>query len=321
MEITSAFLTSSDIGQLHMVRFEPEDAPADELMVVFNSINGRSTTIDGFAVPLLMAQYTGLTVDYIERPNTGLSEGLSAPLTDEFKKYGFLAVREAVAEAQLQDPKFKQAKTLHVGGFSIGGYEAVLYGDVVQDRLGSMKLVCAPGSCFANQAFGTGRYFVYKGAETIADTCKLKQSVGEIHAGQQAALDAYNKMYKHPEPPPLTRSQGLAELRESALPAKGLSLKLLPRMLANAATAGRKLELRASYSPMRVLTDPLTVPHMNKMLDQFDKEYAGQDSVTYGFLQRNGMKWWHNLATKPEVLEMLLKTPISGLRQRLRYFR
>lgn len=55
MKIEQRFIRDESLGQLHVVRFEPENARPDELGICFNALNGRSTTIDAFGTAYLFA--------------------------------------------------------------------------------------------------------------------------------------------------------------------------------------------------------------------------------------------------------------------------
>lgn len=326
MEIYSHFLEDDDVGRLHVVTFAPVHALPDERATIFNSFNGRVTTVDGFALPYEYARISRLTTDFIERPGTGSSSlPESAELRRSYRKYGFVAIKDALVELQMkQEPEVATAAKLHSGGFSLGGHAAAMYLDAVDRLAASATLVDPAGLCRVNRAVGSGRFFGYAALEIVANACKLKPSVASLFEDEtdiQGAYQAFIEASGLSEPPVLSKEAKRMELKEVTLPTRGEALRALGRVLSRAAEDERDFELTAQLSPMRYLTDHRSIAATNALLDNFDTEYPDQQTVRYGFMQHGDMHWWHDLAVAPAIVGRLLMTPFADLAKRLSYFK
>lgn len=227
----------------------------------------------------------------------------------------------------MSDPKandFESAKRIDVGGSSLGGYTATLYGQEIGDRLASVTTVDAPGNSSVFVPVGVLRFDGYYLVEAIANRLKLKESIDGKWAERPDIVDAL-KEYKRnnpdiPEPPRIKAIDRTAEQVEVLRPTKGAAAKALRQILWSAAEDERVFEYRAQMSLMRFLTDHQSITQTNAIVNEFEQEFPENQTVRYGFLQGLDLGWWHDSASTPGVIERLINTPVSKLRKRLGYF-
>lgn len=323
MEVTSHFIETEDLGSLHFTRFVPPHATAQDLGIHFGGVNSRIATVDTFGTAYIMASDRGMIVDVVDRPGNGSSTlPENSNLREDYMRFGFVAVRDAIMEAQTEDDTFKNASRLHASGMSLGGQVAVQYLDGV-DRAGSATLFDSAGLRLkAPKIEAVGRYFFYVlGIELVADKLGRKQSVGDAFSQERGMLEAYTEfMETYQENMPEQKGAGKAEFLELCRLAEGTGPDLAVSLLQDALDDGRPFELRASRSGARVISDNRSVKVINQKFEEFDEANPGVNqpgsAVRYGFSQDGS--WWHSLAIAPEAIRRLILPSIDRLRPRLR---
>lgn len=325
MEVTSRFIEDADLGRLHVVRFEPENPSPQEHAAVFNSYNGRVTTIDGFALPYQYAATSGIVTDYIERPSTGSSSPIEdGRLRKNYRKHGFIEISDVLVEALSEDPLYRGSAKRHAAGFSLGGHASAIYLDSVGNLAASNTVADPAGTCSVNHLIGSSRFLGYLGFETIAKQVGLVPEKEPLFDEYRPAFEEFMESTREAgitEPPQLTKRDQLTEFHEVTMPTQGESLRAMGNVMMRAAAQELSFEWRASFTPMRFITDHRTIKEVNEMLERLDARYPDQETVQCGFLQKTGMAFWHDLATDPKIVDVLMSLPMSSLRRRLRYFR
>lgn len=323
MNISSHFVESDDLGVIHFTRFMPPNVSNEDLGIYFAGINGRVTTLDTFAAAFVVAEETKMAVDVVDRPGTGFSALPEiSTLRYDYRKFGFVAIREAILEAQLQDELFRRAERIHVTGMSLGGYISLQYIEALNNRASSAKLIDSSGMRHpSNSINGFGRYLTYLGLESGATRIGKKPSLENKIKVEPKIIESFDEFIESLDlsqlPAPPDKEAMKLEIVESIRPIDGNGVVTLIDVMQRMVDKSKQFELRASRSGARVLTDKKSVDFINNALNKFDEDNSGQTVVSYGFMQ-DGMPWWHDLALSPEVLRAFINTPIGNLNRRLK---
>lgn len=324
MEVTPRLIEAEDLGQLHIIRFTPVGALSDDLGIHFGGYRSRIGTPDTFGAAYVLARERNMVVDVIDRPGNGLSTlPESSSLREEYMRFGFVAVRDAIMDAQAEDKLFKNARRLHVSGMSLGGQVAVQYLDGIE-RAGSATLFCSAGLRHkASEAEAFGRYLLASAIEVLIEKAKFKPEVEAVFRQEDELYAAYEKFLEdNPRlrKPPKQEDAAKTEFREACRPADGMGVDSAISLLQDALDNDRKFELRASRSGSRAISDHRSIGVINQKLSEFDATNPGVNQpgslVRYGFSQDG--PWWHNLAIAPDAIRKLINTPLDQLHNRLR---
>lgn len=324
MEVISHLVEASDLGRLHVVRFTPSTASGDDLGIHFGGYRSRIDTVDTFGAAYTIASVRNMVVDLIERPGNGLSTlPESSHLRKDYMRFGFVAVCDAIKEAQAKDVTFKSARRLHVSGMSLGGHVAVQYLDG-NKRASSATLFDPSGLRHrASKTEAFGRYLLASALEIPVGMVRLKPGVEAIFQQEHELYESYHEFLKanpHLIKPTKQKGADKAEFREACRPADGAGVDSAISLMQEALDDGREFELRASRSGARLISDHRSVEVINQKLSQFDVANPGVNQpgspVRYGFSQDG--PWWHSLAIAPVAVRKLIETPIDQLQTRLK---
>lgn len=322
MEVTSGFLETADM-RLHITTFTPPNVSNQDVGVIFAGYQGRFATIDSFGAAYIVAAEGRMPVCAIDLPGKGSSPLPECPiLRADYRKFGFVGIRDAVVATQSTDEVFKGASRVHATGLSQGGAQAVMYLAAQGDRAASAMLIDSGGMrSRANKFFGGSIYSGYIAAQTIAGKLNLKPTIESLYAHESEIMQAYNLFLKqnpkvkvNPEMSPESRKIEMAELARLA---EGRGVAELIALMEMAIKNEAPLEVRVSRSPIRKFTDKASVEVINQALDNFDTANRGQTFAQCGFLQTHDYPW-HDLAFAPNAVRDLTTRPFDSLSPRLK---
>lgn len=320
MEVTSRFIESADLGQLHVTSFSPNPNKMclEEQTILFSSLNGRITTLDSFGFAYKVAETMSTITHFVERPGTGFS---SLPednaLRESMRRHGFIELADVVLDTVSENlPGMRKAK-LRLGGFSAGGAAAALALWAAGNRAVAHEGFDEPALIDTSSHLGTGRFIGYTALAELAQRASIAPSTRRLFADVIPEFETFLTTTGLADPEKPSKEARQMETNEVMRTTRAEGLRSIEAAMYSAAERQANFELRLGFSNARVLTDHQVAAAINKSMDFFDAKFPNNTSVQYGFLWGGPIGRWHHMASRPEAVKALLGSDIGQLAKRI----
>lgn len=322
VEITSKFIEDTAIGQLHVVRFRPEQPSSPLSAIVPNSLAGNVFTPDGFGIPYSLA-HAGIDTLYVEFPGSGHS---SMPedkeLRNDYKKRGITVLGDPVQEtltasAEVLDFSFDN---LILGGFSMGAIRAATLLPGFKEKVVEF---------FGSDSAGYGAHPTLRNLRRyrrhIAACEKEMAVLGESVEDFYADIKPQYNLFAKENEERLKRHKagyvvGALELRSIYDSMTGLITQNSSKRMREAVENGQCFTLRSGFVGNAYALDYETVTQTNAVFGEVLRDAVEADApVAAGFVQGGWFGEWHDQAVSPKRILRLISEPLVAMETRLHH--